>query len=96
MPQTPQARAVQLRQRSIELQGAGVVEHVWLQAGRGDAALGVEVADAEEAWRVLRTLPVGQNGAAELAAVVELVPARGPGRSASCACSPLVLTAGAA
>jgi hypothetical protein len=35
----------------------------------------LEVADAEEARRLLTTLPVVQSGAAELAAVIELLPA---------------------
>jgi hypothetical protein len=63
------------RQRTIELHGAGVVEHLWLKADRSGAVLVLEVADAEEARRLLTTLPVVQSGAAELAAVIELVPA---------------------
>jgi hypothetical protein len=63
------------RQRTVELYRVGVLEHLWLKADRSGAVLVLEVADAEEARYLLTTLPVVQSGAAELAAVIELLPA---------------------
>lgn len=60
--------------RIAELQGAGVIEQLYLKADRSGAVIMLETENGEEAERQLATLPLVQRGVTSFE-VTELVPA---------------------